>query len=60
MHLSMEFLNYQIEKFNTQIESTISSEDPMPSLEENPFANKYYDHDVIPQEDKKPLGDQNV
>lgn len=61
IYVSMEFLKYQIEKFNTQIEASLGSEeDPHPSLDENPFANKYYDNDVIPIEDKKPIGDQNV
>lgn len=58
IHVSMEFLNYQIEKFKTQIEASLSSEDePLPSIEENPFANEYYDRDILPREDKKPLGE---
>lgn len=61
IHISMEFLKYQIEKFETQIEASLKSEDePHPALNENPFANKYYDHDVIPLEEKKPLGDQSI
>ena len=61
IHISMEFLTYQIEKFEAQIEASLSSEDaPHPALDENPFANKYYDHDILPIEEKKPLGDQRI
>jgi len=59
IHVSMEFLKYQIEKFKLQIETSVSSEDgPVPSIEENPFANDYYDHDILPVEDKRPLGER--
>jgi len=60
IHLSMEFLNYQIEKFNVQVEASLKSEDPVPGIEENPFANEYFDHDIIAQDEKRPLGDHNV
>jgi len=59
IHVSMEFLNFQIEKFMLQIEDSVNSEDaPHPSIDENPFANLYYDHDIVQIENKKPIGKQ--
>lgn len=59
IYVSMEYLNYQTEKFKAQIEDSIGSEDaPVPSIEENPFANQYYDHDILPIENKRKLGEQ--
>ena len=45
MDISLDFLNERIEKYKDQVDKSIELEEPVVGLDENPYANQYYDND---------------
>lgn len=63
--ISMDFLEYRINKYQEQVERSFELEEPIAGLDENPYANEFYDDDGRrmlrgPMQQSRMLGDNNV
>lgn len=62
MDAAMKFLEYRIELFAVQVESSIDNDEPNVAIDENPFQSMYFDREIHTKmlRDKRALGQEDV
>lgn len=60
--VSLMFLKYKVSMWMQEINSSVTADQPTPTIDDNPFANKFYDReeDYQMRDDKMSFGDSEV